>query len=168
MFTHKFFSLFYLRPNMVFFGHFVPSRSVNTYIHTNHWNHNSNQGQGNLARSAFSSLQSSLSPRHEISLRTKDRVYQALVWSILPRNVAKVSVRREDTGSLWQRQYPLTWDLFLPALPRSWRKRDRRPSERVIGTQGGEWAGSESLAQDCQAWSASACGRPVLKGIPFV
>ncbi len=33
MFTHKFFSLFYLRPNMVFFGHFVPSRSVNTYIH---------------------------------------------------------------------------------------------------------------------------------------
>ncbi len=33
MFTHKFFSLFYLRPNMVFFGHFVHSRSVNTYIH---------------------------------------------------------------------------------------------------------------------------------------
>ncbi len=32
MFTHKFFSLFYLRPNMVFFGHFVPSRSVTTYI----------------------------------------------------------------------------------------------------------------------------------------
>ncbi len=31
MFTHKVFSLFYLRPNMVFFGHFVPSRSVNTY-----------------------------------------------------------------------------------------------------------------------------------------
>ncbi len=37
MFTHKFFSLFYLRPNMVFFGHFVPSRSVNTYIHTPFW-----------------------------------------------------------------------------------------------------------------------------------
>ncbi len=36
MFTDKFFSLFDLRPNMVFFGHFVPSRSVNTYIHTYH------------------------------------------------------------------------------------------------------------------------------------
>ncbi len=34
MFTHKFFSLFYLRPDMVFFGYFVPSRSVNAYIHT--------------------------------------------------------------------------------------------------------------------------------------
>ncbi len=34
MFTHNFFSLFYLRPNMVFFGHFGTSRSVNTYIHT--------------------------------------------------------------------------------------------------------------------------------------
>ncbi len=33
MFTHKLFSLFYFRPNMIFFGHFVPSRSVNTYIH---------------------------------------------------------------------------------------------------------------------------------------
>ncbi len=33
MFTHKFFSLFYRRSNMLFFGHFVPSRSVNTYIH---------------------------------------------------------------------------------------------------------------------------------------
>ncbi len=34
MFTHKFFSLFYFRPNMVFFGHFAPSRSANAYIHT--------------------------------------------------------------------------------------------------------------------------------------
>ncbi len=34
MFTHNFFSLFYFRPNMVFFEHFVPFRSVNTYIHT--------------------------------------------------------------------------------------------------------------------------------------
>ncbi len=32
MFTHKLFSLFYLRPNMVVFGHFVPSHSVSTYI----------------------------------------------------------------------------------------------------------------------------------------
>ncbi len=32
MFTNKFFSLFYFRPNMVFLGHFVPPRSVNTYI----------------------------------------------------------------------------------------------------------------------------------------
>ncbi len=32
MLTHQFFALFYFRPN-VFFGHFVPSRSVNTYIH---------------------------------------------------------------------------------------------------------------------------------------
>ncbi len=32
MFNHQFFALFYFRPNMVFFGHFVPSRSVNTYI----------------------------------------------------------------------------------------------------------------------------------------
>ncbi len=31
---YKIYKYKYLRPNMVFFGHFVPSRSVNTYIHT--------------------------------------------------------------------------------------------------------------------------------------
>ncbi len=37
----------------------------------------------NLARSAFSRLQSCLWSRREISLRTKGRVYQAVVRSIL-------------------------------------------------------------------------------------
>ncbi len=37
----------------------------------------------NLARSAFSSLQSCLWSRREISLRTKGRVYQTVVRSIL-------------------------------------------------------------------------------------
>ncbi len=45
-------------------------------------------GQGteeiiNLARSAFSRLQSCLWSRREISLRTKSRVYQVVVHSIL-------------------------------------------------------------------------------------
>ncbi len=38
----------------------------------------------NLARSAFSRLQSCLWSWREISLRTKGRVYQAVVRSILP------------------------------------------------------------------------------------
>ncbi len=41
------------------------------------------RGRINLARSAFSRLQSCLWPRREISLRTKGRVYQAVVRSIL-------------------------------------------------------------------------------------
>ncbi len=32
MFTYNCFSLFYFRPNMVFFGHFVPSRTVNAFL----------------------------------------------------------------------------------------------------------------------------------------
>ncbi len=41
------------------------------------------RGRTNLARSEFSRLQSCLWSRREISLRTKGRVYQAVVRSIL-------------------------------------------------------------------------------------
>ncbi len=57
----------------------------------------------NLARSAFSRLQSCFWSRREISLRTKGRVYQA-VKALNPtlrlRDMACTSVRRKDVGGL--------------------------------------------------------------------
>ncbi len=49
----------------------------------NGWGTEEIRSRFNLARSAFSRLQSCLWSRREISLRTKGRVYQAVVRSIL-------------------------------------------------------------------------------------
>ncbi len=54
----------------------------------------------NLARSAFSHLQSCLRSWHEISLRTKARVYQAAVRSILLYGCETWPVRVADESML--------------------------------------------------------------------
>ncbi len=54
----------------------------------------------NLARSAFSRLQSCLWSRHEISLRTKGRVYQAVVRSIVLYGCETWPVRVADERML--------------------------------------------------------------------
>ncbi len=55
----------------------------------------------NLARSAFSRLQSCLWSRREISLRTKGRVYQAVLRSILLYGCETWPVRVVDEKTLW-------------------------------------------------------------------
>ncbi len=62
--------------------------------------HTAKASRINLARSAFSRLQSCLWSRREISLRTKGRVYQAVVCSILLYGCEIWCVRVADEGIL--------------------------------------------------------------------
>ncbi len=72
----------------------------------------------NLARSAFSRLQSSLLSRREISLRTKGRVYQAGVRSILLYGCERWPVRVADESVMWPKLF-------------SWPRRTRVTSVRA-------------------------------------
>ncbi len=109
----------------------------------------------NLARPAFSRLQSCPWSRREISLRTKDRVYQAEVRSILlyscetlPQDVPKVS---------WSRTfyYPhrlargadkleASWRHGLPRPRPAW---NRSPDRESSATHDGERTGWKCLVQ---------------------